>query len=58
MSDETEGVWSIERGSVPRRHAEPGRDEVENLTYSNPFGLMSSFHATTNQTPFAQSRIA
>ncbi|HEX2089090.1 MAG TPA: hypothetical protein VHI54_04020 [Actinomycetota bacterium] len=37
MREETEGVWSIERGSVARRHPEPWRGGVEDLTYSNPF---------------------
>ncbi len=38
MSDETEGIWSVEHGSVARGQAEPWRQDVENLTYSNPFG--------------------
>ncbi len=35
---ETEGIWSLEGGSLAGRLKDPWRDEVENLTYSNPFG--------------------
>ncbi len=38
MSDETEGIWSVENGSVAPGRAQPWREEVEDLTYSNPFG--------------------
>ena len=38
MSEETEGIWGVERGAISQEHAEPWRNEVEDLTYSNPFG--------------------
>jgi hypothetical protein len=36
--DETEGVWSVERGITAAAEPRPWRDDVEDLTYSNPFG--------------------
>jgi hypothetical protein len=40
MADQpTEGVWRIERGTPsPVERGEPWRENMEDLTYSNPFG--------------------
>ncbi len=35
---ETEGIWTVQHGEVSRAHPEPWRGDVEDLTYSNPFG--------------------
>lgn len=37
-SDETEGVWAIEGGAASPAEPNPWRDDIEDLTYSNPFG--------------------
>ncbi len=38
MTDDTEGIWSVEHGNVAPAGADPWRGETEDLTYSNPFG--------------------
>ena len=37
-SDDTEGVWAIEIGTTSPTEPTPWRGDVEDLTYSNPFG--------------------
>ncbi len=36
--EETEGIWTVEHGTARGVGAQPWRDDVEDLTYSNPFG--------------------
>ncbi len=39
MDQATEGTWKLERGTITEAAREPAwRDDVEDLTYSNPFG--------------------
>ncbi len=38
MAEETEGVWTIEHGNVAPGRADPWQGDVEDLTYTNPFG--------------------
>lgn len=37
-SEETEGVWVVERGAASSTEPQPWRGDIEDLTYSNPFG--------------------
>ena len=37
-SDDTEGVWAIESGTASPTEPTPWRGDIEDLTYSNPFG--------------------